>query len=215
MLDGYFPLVCISLLLGGIGYLFLRLQQLQKASAAIRKNEERFTLAVQSTNDGIWDWDVRTNEVYFSPRFKELLGYATHELAHVFGTFESRLHPEDRSHVLQQIRSHVERRVPFVVEYRLQTKSGEYRWFHSRGQAVWDEHNQPIRMAGSSREVTERRRTEEQLRTSASVLAASTAQIILSLTQLLASTTETVSAVSQTASTVEEVKQTAYVSGQK
>ncbi len=115
--------------------------------------------------------------------------------------------------MLEQIRAHGEQHLPLVVEHRLCTKDGEYRWFHARGHAAWDERGQPIRMAGSLREVTERREAETYLRTSTQVLATSLTQIRNSLTQLLASTMETVNAVAQTAATVEEVKQTASACG--
>jgi len=115
------------------------------------------------------------------------LGYTEHELELTFATFAAWLHPDDQAYVREQIRAHGEHHPPFVVEYRLCTKDGEYRWFHARGHAAWDERGQPIRMAGSLREVTERREAETYLRTSTQVLATSLTQIRTSLTQLLAS----------------------------
>jgi PAS domain S-box-containing protein len=213
MLESWLFFVNLTLLVGGIGYLGLRLHQLHIASAAVRQSEERYALIAQSTNDGLWDWDMRTDALYVSPRFKEMLGYTEHELELTFATFAAWLHPDDQAYVREQIRAHGEHHLPFVVEYRLCAKDGEYRWFHARGHAAWDERGQPIRMAGSLREVTERREAETYLRTSTQVLATSLTQIRTSLTQLLASTMETVNAVAQTAATVEEVKQTASACG--
>lgn len=130
---------------------------------ALRKSEERFDLAVAGSNDGLWDWDVRTNEVYYSPRFKELLGYSDHEFDNVFASFETHLHPEDREPTLAKVRCHLEDREPYDVEYRLRTKGGEYRWFRARGQAVWDNAGRAFRMAGSLTDITERKQTEASL----------------------------------------------------
>ncbi len=135
----------------------------KRAEEALRRSEERFTLAVRGSNDGLWDWNVRTGEMYYSPRYKELLGYADHEVANVFDSFASRLHPEDRERALGALRDHLERRTPYDVEYRLQTKDGGYRWFHARGQAVWDEAGTAKRMAGSISDITARKRAEQEL----------------------------------------------------
>ena len=99
---------------------------------ALRASDERFTLAVRGSTDGIWDWNVLTNEVYYSPRFKELLGYADDEMENVFAAFESRLLPEDVPRVHDALREHFARHVPYDIEYRLRTKSNEYRWFRAR-----------------------------------------------------------------------------------
>ena len=124
---------------------------------ALRASEERFALAVRGSSDGIWDWNVLTDEVYYSPRFKELLGYEEHEIEHAFAAFESRLHADDLAPVKLALREHFERHVPYNIEYRLRTKTGEYRWFRARGQALWDDAGRPTRMAGSISDATERR----------------------------------------------------------
>ncbi|HPM79990.1 MAG TPA: ATP-binding protein [Candidatus Anammoximicrobium sp.] len=123
-------------------------------TAELRASEERFALAVRGSTDGIWDWNVASDEVYYSPRFKELLGYADHEIADVFASFESRLHPDDRQGTLAALQAHLERRGDYDVEYRLQTKSQGYRWFRARGQAIWDASGRPTRMAGSITDIT-------------------------------------------------------------
>jgi len=133
---------------------------------ALRKSEERLDLAFKGSSDGLWDWNILTDEVYFSDRFKELLGYEPDELPHTFESFESRLHSEDHDLTLEAVKLHLEAQLPYEVEYRLRGKDGDYRWFLARGQAVWDSGNQPIRMAGSISDITERRLTEDQLRQS-------------------------------------------------
>ena len=135
----------------------------KRSEEALRKSEERFDLAVAGSNDGIWDWDVRTNEVYYAPRFKELLGFCDDEFDNTFEAFETALHPEDRQGTLVFIQRHLKDREPYDVEYRLLTKSSEYRWFRARGQAIWDATGQAIRMAGSLTDITERKQAEAAL----------------------------------------------------
>jgi PAS domain S-box-containing protein len=135
----------------------------RRVEEALRASEERFALAVRGSNDGIYDWDIVNNTLYWSPRMKEILGYADDELDVDFGTFESHLHPDDRERVGAAIEVHLKDRGPYDMEQRLRTKSGEYRWIRARGQAVWDEEGRPIRMVGSSTDITELKQAEEAL----------------------------------------------------
>ena len=125
--------------------------------------DERLNLAVQGMNDGIWDWNIIANSLYFSPCYCELLGYGPDELAQNFETWESRLHPDERDLVLDQVRQHLEEHVPYDSEYRLRIRSGEYQWFRSRGQALWDEAGKPFRMAGSITDISKRKTSETKL----------------------------------------------------
>ncbi len=135
----------------------------KRSEEALRKSEERFDLAVAGSNDGLWDWDVRSDVVYYAPRFKELLGYGDAEFENVFASFETRLHPDDRQRTLDAVEQHLQKRRPYDVEYRLQTKSGEYRWFRARGQAVWDDSGRAVRMAGSLTDITEGKQAKASL----------------------------------------------------
>ncbi|MFT5121703.1 MAG: PAS domain S-box-containing protein [Kiritimatiellia bacterium] len=122
--------------------------------------KERFNLAIQGSSDGIWDWDVASNVVFFSPRFKALLGYEDHEIKHDFGEFESRLHPDDKEETMEAVTRHLRDREPYDVEYRLLRKSGKYAWFQARGQAIWNAEGLPVRMAGSLTDVSKRKEAE-------------------------------------------------------
>lgn len=135
----------------------------KQAEELLRKTKQRLELAVRGTSDGLWDWNVLTNEIWFAPRFKELLGFEVHELPDTFASWDSRLHPDDRNRTLEATRLHFEQRRPYDVEYRLRTRSGAYRWFHARGEAIRDETGKVVRMAGSLQDITDRKELEKEL----------------------------------------------------
>jgi len=133
---------------------------------AIRASEERFSLAVNASNDGIWDWNVQTGEVYYCPRFKALLGYRVEEMENTFAMFASSLHPDDHDRIIEAVRLHLEEYIPYDVEYRLRVKTGYYNWFRARGQAVRDRSGKPLRMAGSISDINVQKMALEALRES-------------------------------------------------
>ena len=137
---------------------------LEKKVKALKESEERYDLAVNGSAAGLWDWDLRTGEVYYSDRLKELLGYRPDELLDTLDEFWSRLHPVDYEATRQTLDQHLKERVPYIIDFRLQTKSGEYLWFHARGQALWDETGEPTRMSGSITDITDRKQAEEEIR---------------------------------------------------
>ena len=132
----------------------------------LSESQERFELAVQGANDGLWDWNVQTGDVWFAPRFRELLGFEIanqDDLPNRLDSFTDRLHPDDRDRVLRSFDSHLEQHIPHDEKYRLRTASGEYRWFRGRGQAVWNDDGTAERMAGSIQDIHQQRMTEDQL----------------------------------------------------
>ena len=136
-----------------------------EAVRELAASEERFALAVRGTNDGIWDWDIRTGAVFFSPPWKRMIGYDDDEIENVFSTFEQLLHPEDHDRVMAMLNDYLEGRTPrYSVEFRFRHKDGTWRWILARGRALRDEHGKPYRMAGSHTDVTERKHAEEELR---------------------------------------------------
>jgi diguanylate cyclase (GGDEF)-like protein/PAS domain S-box-containing protein len=136
------------------------------AEEVSREGEARYQRAVNGANDGIWEWVLATGENYMSPRWKQMLGYEDHELPNTLASFAAHLHPDDKAHVMEMRRAHFEERKPYGVEMRLRCKSGEYRWFYSRGQATWDENGQPVIMSGSITDITGRKQIEAALKES-------------------------------------------------
>lgn len=146
----------------------------KRAEEALRISEERLELAINGSNLGLWDghprpdqaWSSPDTPVWWSPRFKAILGFGEQEFPDVMESWISRVHPEDKDRVLGTLTAHIDGGRPFDVEYRLRTKRGEYRWFRSRGQAIWDSQGRFVRMAGTLQCVTDRKRAEEALRES-------------------------------------------------
>jgi PAS domain S-box-containing protein len=147
-----------------IVWLLLQRSRHGRAKASLRTSEERYLLALAGSTDGLWDWDILTDTVFYSDRFREILGYSVEEFPGTIDSFRSRLHPEDAEAIWAAIERHLQERVPYKVEYRLQTKSGDYLWFLARGQAIWNSEGKAIRMCGSIQDITERKQGELNLK---------------------------------------------------
>ncbi len=161
----------------------------KRAEKALRKSEERFDLAVQGSTDGLWDWNVAGDEFYLSPRCKELLRAEDIESIKTFAAWQERIHPADREGVEKAMRRHFRERVPFDVECRLRTGSGGHRWFRVRGQAVWSERSEAVRIAGSITDITQQKQTIESLLRLQGIAEAK-AQIEAQASQLASKTSE-------------------------
>jgi len=143
-------------------------EERRRAEAALRESEERYTLAVQGAQDGLWDWELTKGEIYFSPRWKEMLGYAEEDIADRPDEWLTRVHPEDITRFKAELGKHLDERAPhFEFEHRLRQRDGTYRWVVARGLAVRSGKAQPHRIAGSLTDISERKRTEEELRRNA------------------------------------------------
>jgi diguanylate cyclase (GGDEF)-like protein/PAS domain S-box-containing protein len=130
---------------------------------ALRSSQERFELAVRGANDGIWDWNIATDEVYYSPHFKELLGYTQDEFPDHFDSFKNCLHPEDAALTLEALQRHLDCGTPYDVTFRLRTQNDDYRWFRGKGEANRPTDGSPHRMAGSISDITPLKQIEEKL----------------------------------------------------
>ncbi|MBD2330051.1 GAF domain-containing protein [Alkalinema sp. FACHB-956] len=144
------------------------IQERTAAEAALRASEERWQLAARGSNDGIWDWNLQANQVFFSPGWKQMLGYEDAEIPNQLEEWSKRVHPEDYNPVHQAIQNHLAQKTPFYAhEFRMRCKDGSYKWILARGQALWDAQGNPLRMTGSHTDISDRKRAEITLRQTA------------------------------------------------
>ncbi|MDP3428756.1 MAG: PAS domain S-box protein, partial [Desulfomicrobium sp.] len=137
----------------------------KQTEEALRSSREQFELAIHGSNDGIWDWDLRTGTLFLSKKWKEQLGYADHELPNEFKTFENLLHPDDRPAVLVKVERFLSDRFDrYSHEFRMLHKDGTVRWIHAKGEAVRNARGTVERLAGSHTDITARKQAEEELR---------------------------------------------------
>ncbi|MEM6511418.1 MAG: PAS domain-containing protein [Pseudomonadota bacterium] len=131
--------------------------------ASIRDLAERLSLAYKATSEGIWDWDVQSNELIWSERYMQMVGLDASTFKPAAETFFDQLHPDDRPRIEQAVEDHLVRKVPFDVEYRQQHVDGHYIHVHARGQALWDADGQATRMVGSVEDIREQIATRQAL----------------------------------------------------
>lgn len=142
----------------------MEISRRKKVEEELRKSEERYALSVKGAKDGLWDWDLQKDTIYFSPRFKEILGYSEEEIGSDPQAWFSLVHPDDLEMLKTEISAHLEGfKSHFEVEHRILHKNQTYRWVLVRGLAIRDREQKPTRMAGSLTDITDRKRAEEQL----------------------------------------------------
>jgi PAS domain S-box-containing protein len=131
----------------------------------LRESQERWELALRGTNDGIWDWNLRTNEVFYSSRWKQMRGFADDEIGSRIQEWSNLIHDDDYNRVMNALADHLARKTPFFQEeYRVQRKDGSCMWVLDRRQALWDENGHVLRVVGSESDITIRKQTEQELR---------------------------------------------------
>ncbi|AHK80759.1 hypothetical protein M911_13210 [Ectothiorhodospira haloalkaliphila] len=140
-------------------------QQAESQRAVIRDNELRWRFALESSGQGLWDWDMISGHVYYAPRWARMLGHESAELEPVLGTREGRIHPDDRMSVHAQLNAHLRGETAlYEAEYRMRHREGHHVWVHDRGQVI--ERNpsgKPVRMIGIQEDISRRKRVEHSL----------------------------------------------------
>ena len=141
--------------------------RVKQRTAQLMQSEERWQLALKGNNDGIWDWNLQTKEIFISERFQEITGYEHRPNIDYFDEWKTCTHPDDLDLVIQAFQDHLDRKTPhYIIEYRLLCYNSAYKWILSRGQALWDESGKAVRIVGSITDITERKQAEEALRQS-------------------------------------------------
>lgn len=147
---------------GGVnGYFVLALDNTEhaRAEAAKREAAERLRLAIAASNVGLWDWDLRTHKVNYSPEWKSQLGYRDDEVGDGLGEWERLVHPGDKGPALERARQYMEHRHgAFESEFRMLHKDGSWRWIYSRGEAFLDDTGKVVRLLGCHIDFTDRKR---------------------------------------------------------
>lgn len=133
-----------------------------KTASTLKNRKSTLIFALEGNQDGVWDWNIATNDVYFSKRWKEILGYEEDEIPNQFSEWDRRLHPDDRITVYAALKMLLSGELTFYRnEHRLQSKDGTYRWIQVRGKVVsWTADGKPQRVAGTHSDVTSKKETE-------------------------------------------------------
>ena|GEM_PF-2292496 len=145
--------------------------EMQQAQEALQQSQERYALVEGAVNDGIFDRNLLTDEVYLSPRWKNILGFADDELPNVLSSFLDRIHPDDKTAYNEVLRAHLETNKPYTVEFRLMRKNGGYCWVESRGKAVRDAANRAVRLLGTITDISRRKQARALIEENRSNLA--------------------------------------------
>jgi PAS domain S-box-containing protein len=139
----------------------------KKTEKALKQSEERYALVMDASEQGIWDWNVETNEVFYSQQWKKQIGYNDDELKNDFATWIEHLHPEEAEYCQTAVISYLKEPVAhFVLEFRFRHKDGTYRWIHNKAASLKNKDGKVIRMFGSHTDITERKQAEDALRES-------------------------------------------------
>ena len=141
------------------------LNRLVELNAQLQISQERWKFAIEGAGDGVWDWDLQTDEAHYSKHWKEMLGYADNDVLPTNDEWKTRIHPDDRSYVAASMQAYLDGKSEiYVVEYRLRCKDESYKWILGRGMVVKrDESGKPLRMIGTHADITSRKQMEQQV----------------------------------------------------
>jgi len=155
---------CSSHVWGDFKFVETQLQELlqenQRLKYLLNQTEERYTLAISSSQVGVWDWNLQTNEIYISPNLKGVLGYQNEEIPNYIDPWMDLIHPDDREMTRKSVQEHLDGSTPlYEVEHRIVHKDGSIRWLLTRGIAFRDSEGKPYRMAGTDTDITSQKQS--------------------------------------------------------
>jgi len=176
----YLYSLLIFVILSAIATTIFVIFLVRKAEYSLKKSEERYALAIKGSQDGLWDWDVLTDEVLYSPHWKSMLGYAENEIGNDLAEGMKRVHPDDKDNLSSHVSEFIGRRTEqFSIEFRMQHKDGRYINVLSRAGAIEDKTGNIIRIVGTHVDITERKQSEEKLELAASVFSHARENIVI------------------------------------
>ena len=136
----------------------------KRAEARLRESEERWELTLLGTGDGIFDWNIKTNQAFFSTQYKEMLGFSDSEIENSYQGWRNLVHPEDLDLAEATWKAYLNHENPqYRAEFRLLCKDGSYKWILARGMAQWNQNGEPIRMVGSHQDISQRKAAQAEI----------------------------------------------------
>jgi PAS domain S-box-containing protein len=144
---------------------FTDITERKRAEEKLRESEQRWQFALEGAGDGVWDWNAQTDRVYFSHRWKAMLGYDDHEIGDNLKEWDSRVHPDDHDRVYAELDKHLEGKTQvYISEHRIRCKNGEYKWILDRGKVISrTPEGKPLRVIGTHTDISELKRNAEAL----------------------------------------------------
>ncbi|MDP1666212.1 MAG: PAS domain S-box protein [Methylobacter sp.] len=157
-----------ALSLPSVAQLQAEMQKRKTIEDALRESEYRWKFAIEGSGDGVWDWDIQTNETLYSSRWKEMLGYGKNDILPNIEDWINLVYPDDQPHVTEAGQAYLNGKTAlYLVEYRLRCKDGSYKWILSRGMVVsCSEDGKPLRMIGTHKDISARKQAEQVLQQS-------------------------------------------------
>lgn len=137
--------------------------QARRSFIGVNPEQDRLRFAIDATSNGLWEWNIKKDTVWFSTTFKELLGFKEDEFPDSFSAWEERLHKDDHAETIKDLERHLKENTDFDVSYRLRRKDGGYHWFRARGRAERNAQGHPIRMAGSIQDIDQQQEDRQRL----------------------------------------------------
>lgn len=157
------------------------ISDLKKTEEKLKESEMRWHFSVDGSGLGLWDWNAVTNEVYFSPQWKKMLGFEENEIQSSLEEWEKRVHPDDLSNVYADLNKHFDKKTPlYNNEHRVLCKNGEYKWILDRGKVIsWAKEGKPERIIGTHTDIDEQKKNTQRLKMLSDIVEQSPASIIV------------------------------------